>query len=165
MAKMKETIIKFYGEKPDTSPDYCRIVTTGHCERLCKLLESSQMDGAKCFTGGNVKPDDRYIEPTILTDVSLDNRIMKEEIFGPILPVLTYSTPDQAIKLMKQSDLENPLVIYLFSKNKALNDRIIYEVPSGGVLVNDVLFHYANYFLPFGGVGTSGMGNYRGNVN
>ena len=158
LACAAKTVERFYGKDAQTAVDYGRIISTGHAERLKGLLDDAP---GKIVRGGKVDVKDRYVEPTIISDVRADSKIMKEEIFGPILPVFKIESIDEAIRFVHATH-EKPLVLYIFGKNREIVDRIIQEVPSGGVLVNDTLFHFANFFVPFGGIGGSGMGQYHG---
>ncbi|KAH1178967.1 aldehyde dehydrogenase family 3 member A2 [Mauremys mutica] len=152
---IKKTLKEFHGEDIKKSPDYERIVNKHHFKRLVTLLE-----GQKIAYGGETDEATCFIAPTILTDVSPESKIMKEEIFGPLLPIVTVKSADEAIEFINQR--EKPLALYLFSNDKKLIKRMISETSSGGVTANDVIMHYTLLDLPFGGVGNSGMGNYHG---
>lgn len=153
--RLKETIKEFYGEDPQKSPDYCRIINTRHFKRVLSLLE-----GSKVAYGGQYDEASRYIAPTILTDVSPTSKVMREEIFGPLLPVLTVNNVDEAIQFINQRD--KPLAIYAFCHDKMVLKKIVAETSSGGFTANDVIIHFSISSLPFGGVGNSGMGAYHG---
>ena len=143
------------------NPDYCRLVSDGHQASLLKLLEESIRDGAKLEIGGRViGNNERFIPPTVLTAVKDDNPIMRDEIFGPILPILTYRTLDEALNIVRNR--QKPLALYIFSNSSRNIDRILKSTSAGGTCVNSVAIHLANPNLPFGGVGMSGMGNYHG---
>ncbi|KAK7068573.1 aldehyde dehydrogenase 3, member A2 [Halocaridina rubra] len=153
--KAQEVLKEWYGDNPEQSPDLCRIVAERHVDRLVGYL-----DNGKVAVGGKYNKDDKWIEPTILTDVNPESKIMQDEIFGPILPILNVSNHTDVINFV--NDREKPLSMYLFStKDKDVED-ILQNVSSGGVTVNDTLHHAANHNLPFGGVGHSGMGAYHG---
>ncbi|XP_010162526.1 fatty aldehyde dehydrogenase [Antrostomus carolinensis] len=152
---IKATLQEFYGEDVKSSPDYERIVNKRHFRRVLGLLE-----GQKIAYGGQTDEDSCFIAPTILTDVSPESKVMEEEIFGPVLPILPVKSVDEAIEFI--NGREKPLALYVFSNNKKLIRRVISETSSGGVTANDVLMHYAVVDLPFGGVGNSGMGAYHG---
>ncbi len=159
----KKVIAVRYGADPKAqaqSPDYCRLVSEGHQQGLVKVLEESIRHGAKIEVGGSVNGDNRFIPPTLLTGVKEDNPIMKDEIFGPILPILTYKSLDDAIALIRRKD--KPLALYIFSEHDQHIDHILKSTTAGGTCVNNLAIHLANPNLPFGGVGTSGMGNYHG---
>uniref|UniRef100_U3FZT0 Aldehyde dehydrogenase n=1 Tax=Micrurus fulvius TaxID=8637 RepID=U3FZT0_MICFL len=152
---IKKSVKEFYGENIQESPDYERIVSKRHFKRLMGLLE-----GQKVAYGGESDESTCFIAPTILTDVNPDARIMQEEIFGPILPIITVKGVEEAIQFINQR--EKPLALYVFSDSNKVIDKMIAETSSGGVTANDVLMHISIPNLPFGGVGNSGMGAYHG---
>lgn len=154
---LSKTLREFYGQNIQQSPDYGRIVNLKHYHRLTSLLNSEQMN---IVFGGHSDEDERYIEPTLLDHVTSDSAIMQEEIFGPILPILTYQSLDEAISFIHQRP--KPLSLYLFSEDENATQRVINELSFGGGAINDTLMHLANPKLPFGGVGASGMGRYHG---
>ncbi|XP_036134262.1 aldehyde dehydrogenase family 3 member A2 isoform X2 [Molossus molossus] len=153
--KIKDTVKEFYGENIKESPDYERIINLRHFKRVLSLLE-----GQKIAFGGETDEATRYIAPTILTDVNPDTKVMQEEIFGPVLPIVPVKNADEAIEFINAR--EKPLAIYLFSHNSKLIRRMIDSTSSGGVTANDVIMHFTLSSLPFGGVGSSGMGAYHG---
>ncbi|XP_074045348.1 aldehyde dehydrogenase family 3 member A2 isoform X3 [Macrotis lagotis] len=153
--KIKETVKEFYGEEIKKSPDYERIINLRHFKRVTNLLE-----GQKIAFGGETDEATRYIAPTVLTDVNPNSKVMQEEIFGPVLPIVPLKNVDEAIQFINQR--EKPLALYVFSNNNKLIKRMIEETSSGGVTVNDVIMHFTLNSLPFGGVGSSGMGAYHG---
>lgn len=148
----------FYGEDPQQSPDYARIVNAAHFERLKSLLDS--VDERHIVTGGGTDPEDRYIAPTIIADIGWDHKLMEDEIFGPILPILEYSSLDEAIE--RVNGLPAPLSFYVFTRSGRTADKILASTVSGGCTVNDTVLHVSSPSLPFGGVGESGMGRYHG---
>ncbi|MCQ1361442.1 aldehyde dehydrogenase [Staphylococcus aureus] len=154
---LSKTLREFYGQNIQQSPDYGRIVNLKHYHRLTSLLNSAQMN---IVFGGHSDEDERYIEPTLLDHVTSDSAIMQEEIFGPILPILTYQSLDEAIAFIHQRP--KPLSLYLFSEDENATQRVINELSFCGGAINDTLMHLANPKLPFGGVGASGMGCYHG---
>jgi aldehyde dehydrogenase (NAD+) len=145
----------FYGPDPAASPDYARIVNDAHFRRLEKLLA----DGTPAV-GGGTRAEERYIAPTVLRDVSPDAEVMTEEIFGPILPVLSVADADEAIEFVNKRD--KPLALYLFSESDTVQRRVLERTSSGGACVNATMMHVTVPELPFGGVGPSGMGAYHG---
>lgn len=151
----KESIRDFYGVNPKLSPDYPRVVNTSHFDRLNSYLEEGEI-----FCGGKTDRQELYIEPTVLVDIKEGSRVMEEEIFGPVLPVLTYEKLPEAIEVVNSRS--KPLSLYLFSKNKEAEAMIIEKCSFGGGAINDVLAHLGNHHLPFGGVGNSGIGAYHG---
>jgi aldehyde dehydrogenase (NAD+) len=158
LEKMAATIREFYGDDPQKSPDYARIVNVRHLKRLSALLDSGEP-----FVGGKVDSDDRYIAPTLLTGVSPDSAAMADEIFGPILPVLTVSSLDEAIDFVNARP--KPLALYVYSNDTERAQHVIDNTTSGGACVNDCVMHLAPPDLPFGGVGPSGMGAYHGKAS
>jgi aldehyde dehydrogenase (NAD+) len=148
-------VTDFYGSDPSTSPDLARIVNDSHFHRIEKLLDSGT-----AAIGGVVDADRRYIAPTVLTGVTRGDPVMGEEIFGPVLPVLTCDSIDAAIDFVNAD--EKPLALYVFSDRDDEVERVIGGTSSGGVCVNAALFQVSNPHLPFGGVGESGTGAYHG---
>jgi len=138
---------------------YAKIINQRHADRLVALIRNSVQGGARLVEGG-VLSEDLTLSPTLLLDVSLDNAIMGEEIFGPILPVITYGKLEEAIAIVNRG--EKPLALYVFSENKHSIQQVVQQVVSGGVCINDVLIHVSNPYLPFGGVNGSGHGSCHG---
>lgn len=137
------------------NPDYPRIVNEKHFHRLCGLME-----GEKVYYGGGSCEETLQIEPTILEDITVESPIMQEEIFGPIFPVLTYSTPEQLEKIIK--NFEKPLAFYLFTQNPGMKEWALRTFSFGGGCINNTIVHLSTSHMPFGGVGFSGMGGYHG---
>lgn len=159
----EKVVSRHYGateEERRKSPDYCRLVTEAHLQELKKLIDDTVATGAKVRMGGISGDGQRYLSPTILTDVKGDSPIMQQEIFGPVLPIMSYSSLDDAIRFIQSRP--KPLALYIFSSDKGTIDRILENTTSGGVTVNNTLVHLLNPELPFGGVGNSGQGNYHG---
>lgn len=154
--KMKRNIEAFFGKDPQKSPDYGRIISPRHFDRLAKFLEDGNV-----VVGGQHDKDDLYIAPTILDGISLDDPIMQEEIFGPILPVIEFSNISEVLDLVN-NHFEKPLALYVFSEDSSFSEEILNKTSSGGSCVNDTLMHLGNPNLPFGGVGESGIGAYHG---
>lgn len=152
---MKQTILEFYGDRALENPDYPRIIDKNSFERLINLME-----GQNIYTGGLYNSKTLKIEPTIIDNVDFSNKIMQEEIFGPILPVIEYNDIFKIIEKLKFMD--KPLSMYIFSEDKEHIDRLTYDLSSGGVCINDTIMHLTNPNLEFGGVGESGMGGYHG---
>jgi aldehyde dehydrogenase (NAD+) len=153
--KLGAAIREFYGDEPKESADYARIVSPAHHERLVLLLKDGE-----AAVGGGSDAEQRYIAPTVLRRVSPDSSVMREEIFGPILPVLPVADLDEAIRFA--SAREKPLALYLFSEDADAAERVTRETSSGSVCINHVVWQIANPNLPFGGVGPSGTGAYHG---
>jgi aldehyde dehydrogenase (NAD+) len=148
---------EWYGDNLQANPDIPRIVNERHFNRLKKLLDTTK---GKIVFGGQTDIKDLWIEPTIIADVLADDALMEEEIFGPVLPIVTVNGVEEAIKFILEKP--KPLAMYTFAKNEKVNDLMIEKTSSGGVCVNDVSWHAAWQGLPFGGVGNSGMGAYHG---
>lgn len=157
LTALGEAITAFYGDDPASSPDYGRIVSDRHFERLTGLLEA---DRGTVAIGGRADRTERYLAPTVVTDVDVDGPLMREEIFGPILPVIPVASVGAAIEFVNSRP--RPLALYVFTEQDATADRVIGHTSSGGVTVNHTLLHLAVADLPFGGVGESGMGSYHG---
>lgn len=155
IAALKRAIVTSYGEDPAQSPDYCRMISDRHWQRLVDLI-----DPAKVVHGGTSDRETRYIAPTILDGVTWDDPIMAEEIFGPILPILTYDSLEDAIAQINARP--KPLALYLFSRDRATQEQVLTRTSSGGVCLNDTIMHLGSPELPFGGVGDSGIGAYHG---
>ena len=153
--RLCESVREFFGSDPQKSPDYGRIVNEGHFQRLLRFLGEGEI-----VCGGTTDADDRYIAPTVMRGVSWTSQTMQEELFGPILPVLTVSGMDEAIRCVNA--LPPPPVLYLFSSDRATQDSVIGQTRSGNVCINDVVLQLAIPDFPFGGVGESGMGRYHG---
>ena len=154
---LKKTITEFYGENIEKSPDFGRIVNQKHFNRLNDLI---QIHKDNVVFGGNSSKEDLYIEPTLLDNITNDNKIMKEELFGPILPIITYDNFDEVLEIIQSKS--KPLSLYLFSEDENMTHRVVEELSFGGGAINDTLMHLANPNLPFGGVGSSGIGQYHG---
>ena len=158
LTSIKQYIQEFYGDDPAKSPDYGRIINQRHFERLASFLSEGQP-----YIGGQTNPEERYIAPTIIDGVDWDTPVMQEEIFGPILPVLEYSDLSDAIA--KINARPKPLALYLFSKDQQKQERVLQETSSGGVCINDTVMQVGVSELPFGGVGSSGIGSYHGKAS
>lgn len=152
---LKETVTRMYGEDPQKSSDFPRIITPSHFERVSGLIDSQ-----KVFCGGQTDAPSRYIAPTVMKDVTFDDAVMQEEIFGPVLPVIAYDDEDEMLSLLQA--METPLALYIFSTDKKRVQKYLTMRSSGDAVVNDTIIHSANPHLPFGGKGYSGMGAYHG---
>ena len=153
--RLVSTIREFYGDDPKRSPDFGRIVNERHHARLTRLL-----DGMDVVTGGETDQSELYVAPTILRNVKEDDPLMKQEIFGPILPVISVSSIGSAIGFVNRQ--AKPLALYVFARDEAVHDRILDATSAGGTTINHVWLHIGVPELPFGGVGESGMGAYHG---
>ncbi|WP_424197616.1 aldehyde dehydrogenase [Algibacter sp.] len=152
---LKSEITKRYGTNPKTSEDFPRIINQKNTLRLSGLLKDCSI-----VFGGEVDENDCYITPTLVDEPPLDSPIMLEEIFGPILPILAYETQEDIEKIIW--NLDKPLSLYVFSNNRSFIKETINKFSFGGGVINDLLIHFGNHRLPFGGVGASGIGQYHG---
>ncbi len=152
---IKEEITLAYGDDPEQSSDFPRIVNTRNFERLAIMLENENI-----LIGGKTNKDDCYIAPTLIDEPSLDSEVMKGEIFGPILPIISYETEEDIATIIGKYD--KPLAFYIFSNKNRFAKKLIQQYSFGGGTINDTTVHFANHRLPFGGVGESGIGGYHG---
>lgn len=155
---LKDAIAMFYDSDPAGSPDFSRIINDYHFSRLEPFLSNGTL-----VIGGQANRSDRYIAPTILDDITWDDPVMQDEIFGPILPVLEYDTLDEAIAQINARP--KPLSLYLFTRNGQKQQQVLRQTSSGGVCLNDTVLQVAAWNLPFGGVGDSGIGAYHGKAS
>jgi len=154
LSAMKKEIIKYY-DIEKVGENYTRIINDHHFDRLHSFIENDHL-----FCGGIVDKENRFISPTILQDISFDDRVMKEEIFGPILPVIAFSDLYEATYRVREGG--KPLACYVYSKSDENIDNLLKTISFGGGAVNDSMVHLSNSRLPFGGVGHSGIGSYHG---
>lgn len=152
---MKYWIRKFYGNTPLENPDYPKMINEKHFARMRAFLAEGHI-----LVGGNSNADTLQIEPTIMNGVSMKQKIMQEEIFGPILPVIVYKEKRDILRWVQQH--EKPLALYLFTRNREMEKWVLSHISYGGGCINDTVIHLASPYLPFGGVGASGMGAYHG---
>lgn len=148
-------IEKAYGKDSSQSKDYGRIINEKHFDKLCNDLENQPV-----VFGGMHNKASLFFEPTLVLNPALTSRLMTEEVFGPILPVLSYESQEELHEIL--SELKNPLAFYVFSKHKKFIQQLVLRYPFGGAVVNDAIVHFTNPKLPFGGIGESGMGAYHG---
>lgn len=149
------TITDFFGENPADSRDYGRIINNTHFERVVSLIESS-----KVISGGTYERQTRYIAPTIMENVAMSDKVMGEEIFGPVLPVIDVENIEEALRIVRS--LPRPLALYLFTGSKKREKQVMEQVSFGGGGINTTLMHVASSYLPLGGIGQSGTGSYHG---
>lgn len=152
---VKKNITQFFGEDIINSDDYGRIIDEAAFDRLV-----SYIDKDKVVFGGNYVREKKFIEPTIMDNITFDDPVMQSEIFGPIMPIITYENLDEVIQIINSRP--KPLALYLFSKDKGNINKVLKNTSSGGMCVNETIMHVASSYLPFGGVGESGMGKYHG---
>jgi aldehyde dehydrogenase (NAD+) len=155
VVKLKSTIEKFYTVDASASYDYGKIINEKRFEKLISYLNDGHI-----LYGGNHDEKNLFIAPTLMDEVSMNSAVMQEEIFGPILPIITYTTTEEAMQIVKKN--ENPLAFYLFTSDKKTEQQWINAVPFGGGCINNADWHFTNHNLPFGGVGNSGLGAYHG---
>jgi aldehyde dehydrogenase (NAD+) len=155
LEELKRQIHGFFGKEPSLSPDYARIINRAHFERLSTYLGHGEI-----ITGGQTRQEELYIAPTVMDHIDLDAPVMTEEIFGPILPVITYADINEAIAFVNRRP--KPLALYVFTKNKEKQTKVVSGTSSGAVCINDAVVHFVSHYLPFGGIGDSGMGAYHG---
>ena len=159
-ALVKEVCIqirKQYGNEPLQNPDYGKIINEKHLERIVGLIEQE-----KVFLGGKYDKERLQIEPTVMQNVSWEDPVMQEEIFGPLMPILTFDSYDEIYQTLQEK--EKPLALYVFSNDKKRIQEVTERLQYGGGCINDVVIHLATSEMPFGGVGESGMGGYHGKV-
>jgi aldehyde dehydrogenase (NAD+) len=155
VAECKKAVVELYGVDPKSNPDYSRIISPAAVKRLASLI-----DPKKVIYGGKSDASVRYLDPTILYPISWSDKIMEDEIFGPLLPILTYS--DLGKLLAKIKSLPKPLAGYVFSRNQQMIDRVMGSLSFGGGAVNQTNIFLFIDSMPYGGVGTAGLGNYYG---
>lgn len=155
IVELKNQIKIQYGEHPLDNPDYGKIINEKHFHRLCGLMEPSKM-----VCGGRTNEADCRIEPSVFDGVTFDDAIMQEEIFGPLLPILTYDSLDEAIEVINSRP--HPLALYIFTEDKAVAKKVTSRCGFGGGCINDTIIHLATSEMGFGGFGESGMGSYHG---
>jgi aldehyde dehydrogenase (NAD+) len=158
VAEAKAALIALYGNEPKHNPDYSRIISAREVSRLAALIDPIEPE--KVVIGGKSDPDARYLDPTIIYPVSWEDEIMEDEIFGPILPIITYRTLDELFDRISKGP--PPLAAFIFSRNQNTIDRFVGELSFGGGAVNQVNIHLFVESMPFGGVGSAGMGHYYG---
>lgn len=153
--ELRHEIAEQYGKDALQNDNYVRIVSERHFERLCTFLQ----DG-KPVIGGDYKKETLQIEPTVLTNVTWESDVMEDEIFGPILPIIEYDKIEEVIETIQQHP--KPLALYVFSEDRKVQEKVTSNISYGGGCINDVVYHLATPYLPFGGVGSSGLGSYHG---
>lgn len=158
LKELKKELLLQFGSDIKSSSDFPRIVNKHSLLRLKNYLNDGEI-----YFGGSVDEKDLYLEPTILTNIKENSLIMEEEIFGPILPILEYSSLDEALTYVINKD--KPLALYYFSEDSTSIEKVLNSTTSGGVTINDTIIHVASSYLPFGGVGSSGMGAYHGKAS
>ena len=148
------------GNNAKDNGDYCKVVNTSHYNRINRLLEDAKSQGGKLITGGQIDDAGRFIAPTLIEGMASDSAIMEEEIFGPLLPVITFSNIEEVIDVVNSKP--KPLALYIYSTDKRNIDKVLRETSSGDTCVNQTMMHFLHHNLPFGGVNNSGIGKSGG---
>ena len=159
----REVLTRYYdpeGKGISQSPDYARLINTKHFERISQLLEDALQKGAQVEAGGELDEDSRYLAPTLISGITEDMLVFQEEIFGPILPILSYNHLNDALALIHSQP--KPLALYFFGKDDSRAKRVMRETSSGNLVINDCVLHFLHSELPFGGVNNSGIGKAHG---
>ena len=162
VAEMTSAIETQYGLGKDAgaNEDYCRVVNAGHHGRITRLLDDAVAKGGVVLTGGDVNKKDQFIAPTLIEGMSEDSAIMQEEIFGPVLPIITYTDINEVIGTVNARP--KPLALYIYSKDNKVTDKVLQETSAGDTCVNQTVMHFLHPNLPFGGVNNSGIGKSGG---
>ncbi|KAF9197614.1 Aldehyde dehydrogenase [Haplosporangium sp. Z 27] len=155
---LKRALTDMFGANPQASTDFARIINNRHFHRLSKVLTENK--SGDIVIGGQTDEKDLYIAPTVIANVDREDKLMEDELFGPLLPMIRVADVDDAIEYINSKD--TPLALYVFSSNKKLAKKVLDSTNSGGAVINDTLMHVAEGSLPFGGFGPSGMGSYHG---
>ena len=155
IAALKDKIIKFFGEDAAKSHDYGRIINSNRFDKLSGYLQDGEI-----ILGGKTDRSTLFIEPTVLKNIKQNAPVMQDEIFGPVLPIISFKQTDEAIAIVKKN--ANPLAFYVFTSSKKREEEWIRSIAFGGGCVNNTIWQFANHYMPFGGIGSSGMGAYHG---
>ena len=155
LKQIQKQLRKQFGKSPLDNKNYGKIINEKHFNRILNLI-----DPAKVVCGGNACPETLQIEPTVMDQVTFEDAVMQEEIFGPVMPVLTFNSIDEVIRNV--NSMAHPLAFYIFAQDKAICEKVTSECGFGGGCINDVIIHLATSEMPFGGFGESGMGGYHG---
>lgn len=155
IAALKDKIIKFFGEDAAKSHDYGRIINSNRFDKLSGYLQDGEI-----ILGGKTDRSTLFIEPTVLKNIKQNAPVMQDEIFGPVLPIISFKQTDEAIAIVKKN--ANPLAFYVFTSSKKREEEWIRSIAFGGGCVNNTILQFANHYMPFGGIGSSGMGAYHG---
>ncbi len=157
---LQKQLTEFYGNEPENSESFARIVNERHFDRVKSYIDDAITKGAKLITGGKSNRADKFIEPTVIENVSFDSDLMKNEIFGPVLPIYSYKSIEEPLKFIR--DNEKPLALYIYSKNNANINKILDNTRAGGTCINNNDVQFFNNNLPFGGSNNSGIGKGHG---
>ncbi|MGB1122437.1 MAG: aldehyde dehydrogenase family protein, partial [Flavobacteriales bacterium] len=157
---IKQAMVKMYPGETEANKDYQRIVAPHHAERISKLVDDAIARGASRVLGGDADPANCFLPPTVLTGIEPNAEILEEEIFGPVLPIIPYTSLDEAVRFV--NDRPTPLALYVFSKRKRFVESVLSQIQSGGASINNCVIHVSSNHLPFGGLGNSGIGSGHG---
>ncbi len=160
VARFRHYVTRFYGQDPHENAEFPRIVNRHHFDRLSALIAGARAQADRAVSGGRTSPETLKIEPAVIEGVSWDDPVMAEELFGPVVPVITWRDEGDIVRRILSRP--RPLALYVFTRDKAQARRIVGSIPFGGGCVNDTIMHVATHTLPFGGTGASGMGGYHG---
>ncbi|WP_298262527.1 aldehyde dehydrogenase family protein [uncultured Lutibacter sp.] len=160
LKELKKQISNFYSNNPAASSSYCRIVNEKHFNRLKDHILKAKQSEASIELGGNFNKDENYIEPTIISNLPINSDLLQEEIFGPILPIISFQNLNEAINYINSK--EKPLALYIYTKSNKTANFIIHNTRAGGTCINHNIIHYSNHNLPFGGSNNSGIGKSHG---
>ena len=160
VGELKKNIEKTYSASENNDSDFCRMVNAKHYNRVKGYVEEAASNGASVDFGGNFNDETNYIAPTVVSSVSHESKLMQDEIFGPVLPIIEYEDLDEALKIINGK--EKPLALYIFSKKRKNIDKIINHTSAGGTCVNETVLHVSQVNLPFGGINNSGVGKSHG---
>jgi aldehyde dehydrogenase (NAD+) len=155
---ISKEILLFYGDNPEKSNDFARVISSGNVHRLSDLIKNGEV-----VTGGITDAGIRYVAPTIINNVKPGDAIMQEEIFGPVLPVIDFENFEEVYGIIEQN--QKPLSTYIFSRNKKLIHEFLRKTQSGNAAVNETVMQIASPYLPYGGLGRSGIGRYHGKTS
>ncbi|MFN3850023.1 MAG: aldehyde dehydrogenase family protein [Spirosomataceae bacterium] len=154
--EMNKYLAKLYGNDVESNGDYCRIVNQRHFSRVNGLIDDAVAKGAKVEIGGQVNPNDNFVSPTVLSNVSDNMKILQQEIFGPVLPIIEFADNQEVVDYIRKN--EKPLALYIFSSKRKNIDYFLANTSAGGTVINETSIHYLQDNLPFGGVNNSGIG-------
>lgn len=160
ISEIKKTLKTFYGDDAQSSDNYMRIINTNNFKRVRSYLDNTIKEGGRVVIGGKMDEAENFIEPTVIMDAPLDSDLMQKEIFGPLLPIVTYKNIDDALAIINEK--EKPLALYIYSSNNKNVDYIIKNTRAGGTCINNSAVHFFNNNLPFGGSNNSGVGKSHG---
>jgi aldehyde dehydrogenase (NAD+) len=162
VGELISSVKTLYGENENLKREnnYCRMINKDHLNSVKDILDDAVAKGGRIIYGGEINEDDNLVSPTLIENISSDSKLMEKEIFGPVLPVITFKNQDEIFDITEKNP--NPLALYVFSKNKSFIKSILKKIPAGSSAVNEAVLQFANYNLPFGGINHSGIGKSHG---